>query len=337
MNAPIKKKHKNNKFKEYINNNKIIIYKNLIINNLKKRKKKVKKKSKSNKNVIQKTNSTLKINSFPKTSSKLVSSLSPEKSSKFINKLNKNSTPFLMINNSIKSNKNNVLHKYNDIELNGLTYEKAIIYDKRSYCQYYCALLQQKHLILFTFVSKVDYNLFTIKLSLFLFSFSLYFALNTLFFDDNTIHKIYETHGKYHLIHSIMNIIYSSLISGVLRFFLKYLALSNKSILDLKHYKNRKKMIKESEKLIQKLNIKFYFYFAISFLFLVFFWYFISAFCAIFKNSQIFFIENSLSSFGLTLIYPFGLYLLPGIFRIKSLKATDKKCMYTLGNIISFI
>ena len=172
-----------------------------------------------------------------------------------------------MINNTIKSNKNNVLNKYNDIELNGLTYEKAIIYDKRSYCQYYCALLQQKHLILFTFVSKIDYNLFTIKLSLFLFSFSLYFALNTLFFDDNTIHKIYETHGKYHLIHSVMNIIYSSLISGVLRFFLKYLALSNKSILDLKHYKNRKKMIKESEKLIQTLNIRFNFFLLLVFFF----------------------------------------------------------------------
>ena len=168
INAPLKKKHTNNKFKEYINNNKIIIYKNLIINSLKKgkkrKKRKIKKQRNSNKSVIQKTNSLLKINSFPKTSSKLVSPISPKKSSNLVNKINKNSTRFLMINNTIKSNKNNVFHKYNNIELNGLIYEKAIIYDKRSYCQYYCDLLQQKHLILFTFVSKIDYNLFIIKL-----------------------------------------------------------------------------------------------------------------------------------------------------------------------------
>ena len=333
MNAPIKKKKKKKKKIKYVKNyynNKVIFYKNVIVDKLLRNKtnKKIK--------VIQNNNSLNKINSFPKTQSKFISSFLPEQSSKCVKNINKNSTLLYMVNKTKNENTNKIDPKYNDIELNNLIYEKALLYDKRSYCQYYRALIKQKHLILFTFVSKIDYNLFTIKLTLFVFTLSLYFALNTLFFFFITIHKIYETHGKYNLIHSIMNIIYSSLISSFLRLILKSLALSNNSILALKNFKNRNKMIRESKTLIEKLYIKLYFYFSISFLFLLFFWYFISSFCAIFNNSQIFFIENSLSSFGLTLIYPFGLYLIPGIFRIQSLKAENKTCMYRFGNLLSF-
>ena len=326
-NAPVRKKNttKNEK-KNY--NNKLTIYKNSTNNNqINESKKKNKNKNKFEKKNTNKT----------KAPSKLISSFLPEQSPKSIVNLNKKSTLFLPFSKRSKSNENTLTHKYNDIELNGLIYQKAIIYDKRSYCQYYCALVKQKHLILFTFVSKIDYNLFIIKLSLFVFSLSLYFALNALFFDDRIIHKIYLTQGNYNLIHSLLNIIYSSIISSIIRLVLKFLALSHNSILEFKNYKNRKKMIKESTRLVKKLNIKLFFYYVISFLFLLFFWYFISAFCAIFKNSQLFFLENSVTSFMLASIYPFGLYLLPGIFRIKSLKSKDKKCMYTFSNVISFI
>ena len=103
---------------------------------------------------------------------------------------------------------------YNDYELNSLTYEKAIIYDNRTYLQYYCSLLKEKHLIIFTFISSNDYNLFIIKLSLFIFSVSLNFTVNTLFFTDTIIHKIYEKPTTAQLIYSLMNILYSTIISS---------------------------------------------------------------------------------------------------------------------------
>ena len=64
-------------------------------------------------------------------------------------------------------------------------------------------------------------------------------------------------------------------------------------------------------------------------------WY-ISCFCAIYKNTQIHLIKDTLISFGLSLLYPIGLCLLPGIFRIPSLRASkqDKECIYSLGRII---
>ena len=234
---------------------------------------------------------------------------------------------------------NTFIHNYNDFELNSLIYEDAVIYDKRTYCQYYCSLLKQKQLILFTFVSNIDYNLFVIKLSLFIFSFSLNFALNTLFFTDTTIHNIYENSERTRFVYSILNIIYSTIISLFITIILKIFALSNKSILNLKNYKIRKIAIKESSRIIKEFSIKFNIYFIISLIFLIFFWYFVSGFCAVYNNSQKSLILNTISSFIISLIYPFGLNLLPGIFRISALRAKnkDKKCTYSLGNIIALI
>ena len=56
----------------------------------------------------------------------------------------------------------------NDYELNNLKYEKALIYDKRTYFQYYWSLLKRKHLLLFTFLPANDYNLISLKISIFL-------------------------------------------------------------------------------------------------------------------------------------------------------------------------
>ena len=71
----------------------------------------------------------------------------------------------------------------------------------------------------------------------------------------------------------------------------------------------------------------------------MFFWYYISTFCAVYKNTQITLIKNTFISFGLTLLYPFGLNLFPGFFRIPSLrtKKKDRECMYKLSNILSLI
>ena len=339
---PIKKKNesiKKSKKKSSKNNkNNIIINKNIIIHNHY-AKKKNKNKSHSNKSKITES---ITNNSTKKSQLKLFSPSITKQFLKNEKNLKKQSNKVITFNKNNKSKtkeKNLFIHYYNDFELNSLTYPKAIMYDKRTYTQYYCSLLKQKHLILFTFISDVDYNLLIIKLSLFIFSFSLYFAVNTLFFRDTTIHKLYETQGNIQFIYSILNIIYSTIISLTITLALKLLALSNKSILKLKSYKNRNKALQESSITIKELNIKFYIYIIISFIFLIFFWYFVSAFCAVYNNSQLLLIENTLSSFALSLIYPFGVNLLPGIFRISALRAKnkDRKCLYGFGNLISLI
>ena len=72
---------------------------------------------------------------------------------------------------------------------------------------------------------------------------------------------------------------------------------------------------------------------------MIFFWYFISCFCAVYKNTQMILIKDTLLSFALSMVYPFLVYLFPGMFRIPSLRAhkKDKKCLYNMSSIIALI
>ena len=70
---------------------------------------------------------------------------------------------------------------------------------------------------------------------------------------------------------------------------------------------------------------------------MIFFWYYISCFCAVYINTQIILIEDTVFSFAITLIYPFLLNLLPGLFRIPSLKNNKKVELYNFSKIIALI
>ena len=230
-------------------------------------------------------------------------------------------------------------YNYNNEELNALSYKDAIKYDKRTFGQYYCSLLRKKHLLLFTFFNNEDYNVFTLKLALLLFSFSLYFAVCSLFFVNSTVHNIYEKQGRRDLLFQIPNILYSTLISAVISLVIKILALSNRDMIRIKQIENLDEALKESALLLDKLILRFNLFFIICFLFMVFFWYFIAAFCAVYKNTQKILFENTLSSFALSMIYPFGLNLLPGLLRIPSLENNFKcsEILYKISKLIAYI
>ena len=157
-----------------------------------------------------------------------------------------------------------------------------------------------------------------------------------LFFNDSTIHKIYIDSGSFNLLYQLPRIIYSSIISSILNTILKALALTEKNILELKKTKSCEINI-ESKKIIKFLYYKFMLFFIISFIFLLFFWYYISSFCAIYENTQIHLIKDTLISFGLSMLYPLGIYLIPGIFRFISLKTDKREIMYNFSKFIQII
>ena len=204
--------------------------------------------------------------------------------------------------------KNEVI--YIDEEINALEYNFALKYDKRDYCNYYISLLKTKHNLIFAFCNNMDYNSKIIKIDLFVIGFVIDFAINTLFYDDETMHNIYKSKGNFDFETQIPIIVYSTLISMVLNVPLNFLALSNDAILSFKQEKIKINIKKRAEDLKYKLNIKFIIYFIISFLLLDFFWYYISMFCAIYKNTQIHLLKDTLYSFGLSLLFPFVIYLI---------------------------
>ena len=235
---------------------------------------------------------------------------------------------------------NNLKYRFlNDQELNTLEYNVAIELDRRTYFQYYFSLLKKKHLILFTFIPMNDYNLMTIKISLFLITFSLLLSINGFFFTDDEMKKNYENNGIYNIISQIPKILYSTIISSIINIILKALSLSEKNILELKEITDYEKKLKKSKEIKFSLKIKFCIFFILSFLIMGFFWYFISCFCAVYINTQIILIKDSIISFCISMIYPFGLNLIPGILRIPALRAKNKNkiCLYKTSLIVALI
>ena len=234
----------------------------------------------------------------------------------------------------ILPNKNLSLN-YNDYEINSLSYEKALIIDKRNYFQYYFSLLRSKHLLIFTFYTSNDYNSTIIKICLFFFSFSLYYFVNALFFTDSVLHVIYENLGIYNLIFQLPKILYSTCISSAIELIVTSLSLTQKNILELK--KSKSNLVAKAKDILNCLIVKFTLFFIISFFFLIIFWYYLSCFCCIFTNTQIPLIKDTLISYCLSMLYPFLLNILPGLLRIPSLKKNNRKILYNISRIITLI
>ena len=255
---------------------------------------------------------------------------------KLSNDLEINSFYNIFQNKKLIIEKTKKIMKYNETELNNSTYKHALKYDNRTYCQYYLSLIQLKNNLIFSFYYTNDYNSRIVKIDLFFFTFIIYYCVNALFFNDDTMHKIYENEGNYNFIDQLPQILFSSLISVVLNTILKFLSLQEDNILDFKKSKNVKNLNNKGEKLFNKLKIKFLIYFIISFIFLLFFWYYLAMFCAVYKNTQIHLIKDTLISFGLTFVYPFVIYLFPGIFRKIALK-NKTEYLYIISKLLQMI
>ena len=252
---------------------------------------------------------------------------------------NKNNGKIFNVNTE-KNNNNTIFDQYNKY-LNDEEYKKAVVLDKRTYFQYYFSLLKKKQLILFTFLPSNDYNLIFVKIALFIVSFSLYFTINGFFFTDETMHDIYKDNGVFNILYQIPQILYSSIISSVINILLKQLSLSEKNILEIKQLENNNNIDNEEKirKIESYLKVKLILFFVFSFLLMTFFWYFLSCFCAVYINTQSILIKDTFISFATSMLYPFGLYLLPGIFRIPSLKneSRSNKCLYKFSSILAII
>ena len=98
------------------------------------------------------------------------------------------------------------------------------------------------------------------------------------------MHVIYKEKGKFDIIYQIPQILYSSLISGILTSLLKYLSLTENTILTLKNEKNLFLLKKKKEKVLNNINKKIILFFILSFCFLLLLYYYISCFCAVYKK-----------------------------------------------------
>ena len=241
-----------------------------------------------------------------------------------------------IINNINITNEKNEILESEDFELNILEYEDAIESDNRNYIQLYISFLKNNHPIFFSFYNYKDYISRIIKMFLIFFSFASNLIINALFFTDDTMHKIYNDKGKFNFIYQIPQILYSSLISGIISTITKKFALTQENISQFKQKKDRTNLDNDLNELIKNLKLTFILFFIISFLILLFFWFYIICFCGIYVNTQIHLLKDTIISFITELIYPFGFYLIPGIFIILAIKS-QKQYLYKFSNLLGIL
>ena len=117
---------------------------------------------------------------------------------------------------------------------------------------------------------------------------------------------------------------------------LQTLVLTDKDILEVKKRTTKDLAIKMKIKKLKCMKIKFGIFFILNFILLGLFWYYLTCFNAIYKNTQVYLIENTCISFAFSLIYPFIINLFPTMIRMCSLhsKKKDNECLYKLSQII---
>jgi len=222
--------------------------------------------------------------------------------------------------------------KYTDYEINTISFREAVEKDRRTFFQYYISLLKINNILFFSFNPNKDYNSYLIKICLFLFYLVLNLVINALFFNDSTMHQIYLDKGIFNLKYIFPKLIYSQLISFLIYIFIRKIALTQQDIIDIKNEKNRNKLNAKVIIAIRCIIIKIIVFFICSFMLLLLFWYYISCFCAVYKKTQIYLFKNTLISYLLVFINLFILCLIPGVFRIPSLRKSGE-CLYKITQI----
>lgn len=241
------------------------------------------------------------------------------------------------LNKKGKTDEKNETYR-DDEELNELPYEKAIEKDKRNFCQYYIFILRAGHVVLNVFFRRDDYNLFSVKLGLLFMLFPINLTFNIFFFTSNKMKETYinkmEDVGTYlkNLLHSFL----SSIFSSIILILLKFLCLTHSTIRKLKKLKTKEEAENKSKWIIRCIKIRICVYYILSYIFLLVFGYYVACFCAIFKNTQIDLIISMFTSWGLSLLYPFMIYIATSMTRIIGIRCKCK-FIYKVNKILQMI
>ena len=224
-----------------------------------------------------------------------------------------------------------------DEKLNFASYKQALSNDKRTFTMYYWSLLKMKQLFIFTFYTSEDYILRTTKIALFILFICFYFAFTALFFTDSITRALYIYKGNTNAAVHVPNIILSSFCSIIMCLIVRFVSLSEKEIYEIYQENNPERRKTLAEKARRSSKIKTIILYVISGLLIGLCWYYVSAFCAVFKNSQGNYFINLLVAFIVCNIWPCVTSLIPALLRTKALKDGTSETLYNISRIISIL
>ena len=243
-------------------------------------------------------------------------------------------------NKTKNEEENNKRKHLDDFELNNLDYYDACELDKRTCCRTYWSVLMREHTALITFFACNDYNLFYIKIERFFILFCVDMTMSGLFFVHETMHRKYTQGEDFTFVQKLPQLLFTLIAAHIIEVILCFLSLTDTHIYEIKGLsvddkKNGQKIMDILSCIQRKLTTFIIF----TFILFLFFWYFISAFCAVYQNTQKIYLRDSMISFAISLIDPFFIYCFTSLLRCISLKRICRKkccgrCLYKTSDII---
>ena len=287
---------------------------------------------------------------------KNISTISEEaKTENFVRKRKrklKTEYPLILLNaNNAKGEGDDNPFKSNYI-ISNYDFNEAIQHDKRPFCRILYIYLISKENVLNIILFNPPLELKPIRIAVFIFSFACDFALNALFYLSDNISDKYHYEGEYRELFAVINNLAISIVSALVSFFLLFffesLTQSSGKIEDLfrtqenllkrdKNYivtENTKKLIQNNiNRIMRCLKVKIICFFILEFIFMLFFFYYATAFCQVYQSTQISWLLDCLSSYGISLIVTIVFSFIFALLYIISLKYQ----LQYLYKIITFI
>ena len=212
--------------------------------------------------------------------------------------------------------------------LNIYTFQEAIKYDKRSFCTIYYIFLIAKQVIMHAIFYKSPMEPLPIRLSLLKFMLGCDLALNAIFYTDEKISEKYnsvESALTFAFTNNLIVILLSTLIGYILFIFLANMNNSTNAIRNLfreeeekikknKNYEvsfQRKREITiEVNRIMKTYKIKIIIFYIVEFLCMIFFWYYVTIFCYMYKKTQLSWLTDCLLTIVIRIIIDFFLNII---------------------------
>ena len=233
--------------------------------------------------------------------------------------------------------------------LDNFEFKEAMKYEKRSFWRIILICLFYKENFLNSFIFKSPLLLKSLRIGLLIFHISCDFALNALFYFNGNISDRYNYDGEslylYSFINNLVITVCSTLVSFLLQIFFRYLIDSKKEIrgvfrkeeskmkINKKYIPNNKdknRVIHEIKLIFRKLRIKILIFILLEFLMMLFFWYFVSAFCAVYNGTQYSWLYDSFTSLIFSIFTKLITCFFLSLLYITSIKYRIE-CLYKFG------
>ena len=229
--------------------------------------------------------------------------------------------------------------------LNIYNFKEAIQHDKRSLFTIYYIFLIAKQVIMHAFFYRSPIEPLSIRLSLLKFMLGCDLALNAIFYTDDKVSERYKSAKSaisFAFTNNLSVILLSILIGYSMFIFLGNLNNSTNQIRNLfreeeEKIKNNKKyvvslprkkeIICEVKRIMRNYKIKVIIFYIIEFVCMIFFWYYVTIFCNIYKKTQLSWLLDCLLTIIIRIVIDFLLNLILALLYILSI-GLKSNCLY---------